>query len=237
MSENDPRDEEKKRWSPEAIAATIDHTYLKGDATAEQIRQLCKEARQYGFYSVCVNSCWVSFCRELLAGSEVKISAVCGFPLGAMATEVKAYEAAYCVEQGADELDMVISIGMLKQQKAETVLRDIKQVVAMAQGKAIVKVILETGLLTEEQIIQGCQLSEQAGAHFVKTSTGFGPRGASLEDIARMKSAVSERMQIKASGGVRDFATAVQMIKAGAHRLGTSSGVAIVSDTKANDGY
>lgn len=223
--------------SSRSIASYIDHTYLKPDATAEQITALCKEAIEHKFYSVCVNSHWVSYCKEQLSGSDVKISAVCGFPLGAAATEVKAYEAAYCVEKGADEIDMVLAVGLLKQQDDEQVIRDIQQVVMIVQGRAIVKVILETGLLTEEEIIRASQLSEKAGAHFVKTSTGFGPRGASIEDVKLMKKTISEQTQIKASGGVRDYETAMGMIDAGAHRLGTSSGVEIIKGLTSDKNY
>lgn len=211
------------------IASYIDHTILKPDAVIGDIEKLCQEAVQHQFYSVCVNSMWVNDCRRILEGTSVKISAVCGFPLGANASEVKAYEAAYSVEKGAAEIDMVLPIGALLTGDERTVYEDIRKVTQMVRGSAIVKVILETGFLTEQQIERASLLSEEAGAHYVKTSTGFGPRGASLEDIAVMKRVISDQMRIKASGGIRDLHTAQQMIAAGADRLGTSSGTAIVS--------
>lgn len=207
----------------------IDHTLLKPDALSTAIDILCEEAKKYGFFSVCVNSAWVAHCRKELEGSNVKIAAVVGFPLGASLSEVKAFEAVRAVENGASEIDTVLPIGLLMEGNYEAVRADIKQVVDAVKGKAIVKVIMETGFLNEEQKIAACKLSEEAGAHFVKTSTGFGPGGASVEDVALMRQNVSPSIGVKASGGVRDLETAVRMIEAGATRLGTSSGVSIMN--------
>lgn len=220
-----------------SLASYIDHTLLKADATSAGIEKLCAEAREHRFFSVCVNGVWVPYCKELLAGSGVKISVVCGFPLGANAPEVKAFEAAHAAEQGANEIDMVLQIGQLLEGRYAQVEEDIRQVVKAVEGKAIVKVIFETGFLNEEQKITACKLSEQAGAHYVKTSTGFGPGGATVEDIKLMRASVSAHIGVKASGGVRDLATAQQMIAAGATRLGTSSGIAIVSGLAGQGGY
>ncbi|SDC71704.1 deoxyribose-phosphate aldolase [Paenibacillus sp. UNCCL117] len=219
------------------LPSYIDHTLLKADAGEETIRQLCAEAKQYGFYSVCVNGTWVSLCKELLAGSGVKISVVCGFPLGAMESTVKAWEAAKAAEQGADEIDMVLQIGRLKQGEYDAVREDIRAVVQAVEGKAIVKVIFETGSLNEEQKLAACRLSVEAGAHYVKTSTGFGQGGATVEDIRLMRGAVPAQVGVKASGGVRDLETAIRMIEAGATRLGTSSGVALMQGTSGQSAY
>lgn len=218
------------------LARYIDHTLLKADATLPAIEKLCGEAREYGFYSVCVNGVWVPACKELLSGSEVKISVVCGFPLGASEPSVKAFEASKAVQQGADEIDMVLQIGKLLEGRHKEVEDDIRQVVEAVEGGGIVKVIFETGFLNDELKKTACRISEQAGAHFVKTSTGFGPGGATVEDIRLMRSAVSDAMGVKASGGVRDADTARRMIEAGATRLGTSSGVAIVGGAAAASG-
>ncbi|MBD8496698.1 deoxyribose-phosphate aldolase [Paenibacillus arenosi] len=219
------------------LASFIDHTFLKADTNSKQIEQLCKEALEHQFYSVCVNGVWVPACRELLSGSSVKIAAVVGFPLGASAPSAKAFEAARAVEDGATEIDMVLQVGQLLEGNHRAVEADIAAVVRMVNGKAIVKVIFETGLLNDEQKITACQLSEQAGAHFVKTSTGFGVGGAKVEDIRLMRANVSAAIGVKASGAVRDRATALAMIEAGANRIGTSSGIAIVTggdSTEAN---
>ena len=207
----------------------IDHTLLKPDATKEEIENLCNEAKEYDFYSVCVNSTWVPFAKSLLDGTDVKIAAVTGFPLGAMITEAKAYETEVAAREGASEIDMVINIGALKSKDYETVETDIAEVVkAAAKYDAIVKVILETGLLTKNEIVEACKLSERAGAHFVKTSTGFGHGGAEIENVKLMRESVSEKVDVKASGGIRDKETALKMIEAGAGRIGTSSGIKIV---------
>lgn len=219
------------------IALAIDHTVLKPDTTLEQIIQLCEEAKEYQFGAVCVNPFWIKRATELLAGTAVKIAAVIGFPLGANTTAVKAYETKQAIENGATEIDMVLSIGALKSGDWETVHDDILAVVEAARGKAIVKVILETGLLSEEEKKQACRISQQAGADFVKTSTGFGPGGATVEDIRLMRQEVGDKMGVKASGGIRDAKTAKSMIEAGANRLGTSAGVAILTGLSSSDGY
>ncbi|MDF2726283.1 MAG: deoxyribose-phosphate aldolase [Paenibacillus sp.] len=219
------------------LAQTIDHTLLKPDATAEAIAKLCAEAREFGFYSVCVNSAWVSAAARALAGSDVRVCAVVGFPLGASLTSAKAFEAAQAAELGAAEIDMVMNVGAFLSGDLETVERDISEVVKAVQGKALVKVILETGLLTDEQKRTACRLAEQAGAAFVKTSTGFGPGGATVDDVRLMRAAVSPHVRVKASGGVRDAATAKAMLEAGASRLGTSSGAAIVQGAAGSSGY
>lgn len=206
----------------------IDHTLLKADANLAQIKQLCSEAVEHKFFAVCVNSSYVSTCKDLLKNSSVKIASVVGFPLGTMDTTSKAFETAQAVKNGADEIDMVIHIGAVKDQRFDDVQEDIAAVVAAAQGR-IVKVILETSMLTTEEKKKVCELSVNAGAHFVKTSTGFGGGGATLEDIELMKSVVQNKAQIKASGGVKTYDFAEKLIKAGATRLGTSSGVALVT--------
>ena len=219
------------------LPSYIDHTLLKADATPEAIVKLCDEARQYGFYSVCVNGGYVPLCSEALEGSGVRVCAVVGFPLGAGATRAKAFEAAEAAERGADEIDMVMAVGKLIAGDEAYVRSDIRAVADAVAGKAIVKVILETGLLNEEQKRTACRLAEEAGAHFVKTSTGFGPGGATAEDVRLMRAAVSPNVRVKASGGIRDLTAALAMIEAGAARLGTSSGVAIVTGTGGSAAY
>ncbi|MDF2716789.1 MAG: deoxyribose-phosphate aldolase [Paenibacillus sp.] len=221
----------------ETLPSYIDHTLLKADATPEAIVKLCDEARKYGFYSVCVNSGWVPLCIRALEGSDVRVSAVVGFPLGANLSEVKAFEAAKAAECGASDIDMVLQVGSLLAGDESRVREDIQAVVDAVKGKAIVKVIIETGYLNEEQKRTACRLAEEAGAHFVKTSTGFGPGLATVEDVKLMRAAVSPNVQVKASGGVRDLAAALAMIEAGATRLGTSSGVAILSGAGGSSGY
>jgi deoxyribose-phosphate aldolase len=213
---------------PGDMAALIDHTLLKPDATREEVRKLCEEAKTYRFASVCVNTTWVPMCRAALRGSGVKVCTVVGFPLGAMAPTAKAYEARDAVRQGADEIDMVINIGALKSRDYETVFEDICRVVK-ASRPAIVKVILETGSLTPEEKIVGCAMARLAGAAFVKTSTGFGKGGATVEDIALMRKVVGADMGVKASGGVRSAEDAAKMALAGANRIGASASVAIVT--------
>ncbi len=211
------------------LAAIIDHTLLKPEATADEVERLCKEARQYGFFSVCVTSSWVSRCRDLLRGSRVKVCCVVGFPLGAMDFRTKAYETREAIANGADEIDMVINIGALKSGDLALVEKDIRSVVQAARNK-VIKVILETGLLTDEEKVTACQICKKAGATFVKTSTGFVKSSIATEaDIALMRKTVGPRMGVKASGGVRSLADAKKMIAAGATRIGTSSGVAIVT--------
>jgi len=209
----------------------IDHTLLKPDATRSDIEKLCQEALEYDFYSVCVNSYWVPLCASLLENSNVKIAAVVGFPLGAMSTESKVYETHVACREGAAEIDMVMNIGAFKSANLQSVEEDIRQVVnSAAEFNAIVKVILETGLLSDEEIVSACKLSEVAGAAFVKTSTGFGYGGAELDHVHLMRDSVSENVSVKASGGIRDKETALAMIEAGADRIGTSSGIKIVKE-------
>ncbi len=205
----------------------IDHTILKADAKKEDVVRYCKEAREYDFMSVCVNSCHVKTVKKELEGSDVKVCCVVGFPLGAMATEAKAFETKYCVENGADEVDMVINIGALKDKNYDYVKSDIEEVVKAANGK-VVKVIIETCLLDEEEKKKACELAKEAKAHFVKTSTGFSTGGATEEDVRLMKSVVGDELKVKASGGVRTKEDAMKMIDAGADRIGASSGINIV---------
>nr|WP_028549209.1 deoxyribose-phosphate aldolase [Paenibacillus sp. UNC451MF] len=219
------------------LPSYIDHTLLKADANETSVQKLCVEALNYGFYSVCVNGVWVPYCKNTLSGSQVRISVVCGFPLGANDSAVKAYEAAKAAEAGANEIDMVLQIGQLMEGKEDAVRDDIRAVVKAVEGQAIVKVIFETGFLNVEQKTAACRLSEEAGAHYVKTSTGFGPGGATVEDIRLMRSKVSPSIGVKASGGVRDLQTALNMIEAGATRLGTSSGVAIMNGLSDSSSY
>lgn len=216
---------------PSQLARMIDHTLLKPSATEDEILTLCREALEYNFWSVCINPFWIPTARPVLQGSAVKICTVIGFPLGATTPRVKAAEANEAVSNGAAEVDMVLNIGALRSKHYNAVLEDIKAVVSAVQGRAVVKVILETGLLNETEKIKACELSVAAGADFVKTSTGFGASGATLEDIALMRRIVGPSKGVKASGGIRDTATALAMIDAGANRIGTSSGIKIISGT------
>ncbi len=214
------------------LASLVDHTLLKQDATQEQIRKLCQEAREYKFASVCVNPSYVPLVAELLRGSDVKVCCVIGFPLGATTTKTKVFETKEVVENGAQEVDMVINVGAVKSGDWDYVRNDIESVVIAAGGKALVKVIFETCLLNDEEKIRACTISKQAGADFVKTSTGFSTGGATVEDIKLMRKTVGQNMGVKASGGIKDYDTALAMVKAGATRLGTSSGVAIAKKEK-----
>lgn len=207
----------------------IDHTLLKADATEEQIRQLCEEAVMYDFMSVCVNPTWVKKAAAFLGNSDVKVCTVIGFPLGANTPELKAFEARNAIQNGATEVDMVINIGALKDEDSELVERDIKGVVEAAKTKALSKVIIETSLLTDEEKVRACELAKKAGADFVKTSTGFSTGGATLEDVTLMRATVGPEMGVKASGGVRTAEDAKAFIAAGATRLGSSNGIAIVA--------
>ncbi|MFD2568177.1 deoxyribose-phosphate aldolase [Pseudotenacibaculum haliotis] len=216
------------------ISRYIDHTLLKPAATKEQIEQLCKEAVENKFYAVCVNGSYVDFASDYLKNEEVYVAAVVGFPLGAMDTDSKACEAKNCIEKGADEIDMVLNIGLLKSGYYTKVLNDIKAV-KEAIGDKVLKVILETCYLTKEEIIVASQIAVKAQADFVKTSTGFGTGGAELEDVKLMKEVVGDKAEVKASGGIRDHGTAMRFIEAGATRLGTSSGVSIVNHKKGTD--
>jgi len=214
----------------ENIAKKIDHTLLKADATKDQIMKLCKEAREYSFYSVCVNPTWVKEAANQLEGSDVEVCTVIGFPLGATTTETKVFEAKNAIENGAAELDMVINIGQLKAQDHDAVEEDIQAVVRAAAGKALVKVIIETSLLTDEEKVRACELCVKAGADYVKTSTGFSSGGATVEDVKLMRETVGPDTGVKASGGVRDKKDALAMIEAGASRIGASSGIKIVTE-------
>jgi len=219
------------------IAGMIDHTLLKPDATADQIAQLCYEARKFNFASVCVNPTHVKLCAELLQGTEVKVCTVIGFPLGASSPEVKAFEAQTALKDGATEIDMVLNIGALKAGDLTLVARDIHEVVNVGHAAgAIVKVIIETSLINDEEKVTACLLSKEAGADFVKTSTGFSGGGATVEDINLMRRVVGPEMGVKASGGVRDFEDAQNMVNAGATRLGASAGVKIVQGQLESNG-
>jgi len=214
-----------------SVAAFIDHTLLAPTTTKQHIVTLCNESRQYQFYSVCINSSYTSLCKELLYDSSIHITTVVGFPLGQMCTSMKRGEAEYAVNVGSNEIDMVIHIGKLIEGDYGYVLQDINEVVRATAGRTV-KVILETCLLSDEQIIDGCILSVLAGATFVKTSTGFSKHGATVHHVRLMRTVVGDACHVKASGGIRDFQTAIQMINAGATRLGCSASVAIVEDEK-----
>ncbi len=205
----------------------IDHTILKPDATRVMVQKVIDEAKQYHFASVCVNPTWVNYCKKQLADSDVKVCTVVGFPLGANTTKVKAFETRDAIENGADEIDMVINIGALKDQNFNLVLEDIEEVVMAANGKCV-KVIIETCLLTEQEIIIACKLAEEARATFVKTSTGFSTAGAKASDVALMKRTVGNAMEVKAAGGIKTKEDLEAMVKAGASRIGTSAGVKLV---------
>lgn len=220
------------------LAKYIDHTLLKPDTNRTAIMRLCEEAKQHQFASVCVNPTWVSLAKELLKGSGVKVCTVIGFPLGANTPSVKAFETEDAIRNGAEEVDMVINIGAIKSGDWDLVRKDVDAVVAAAQSKALVKVILETGMLTQEEKVKACEICKEAGADYVKTSTGFGPGGATVEDVALMRKTVGPEMGVKASGGVRDAETVLKMIEAGATRIGASAGVSIVSGAGASaEGY
>lgn len=207
----------------------FDHTILKPEATKEDVKKLCEEAVKYGFASVCVNSMYTALVNKCLEGSDVKTCVVVGFPLGAMSTEAKAFEAREAIKAGADEIDMVIAVGALKEEDYDYVLADIKAVREACEGK-ILKLIVETCLLTDEQKVKACELGVQAGVDFVKTSTGFSTGGATITDVALMKDTVADKALVKASGGIRDYNMALAMLEAGADRLGTSATVKIVED-------
>jgi deoxyribose-phosphate aldolase len=210
------------------MAQYIDHTLLKADAHQSAFDKLCDEAAQHQFKAVCVNSCRVAYVAEKLEGSGVEVCSVVGFPLGAMETLAKAFEASQAVGDGATEVDMVINVGALKSGDLKTIEDDIRALRKATEGSTALKVIIETCLLTEEEKILACEISKKVGADFVKSSTGFSTGGATLEDIALMRKVVGSDMGVKASGGIKDFDTAFAMINAGANRLGTSSGVIIV---------
>ncbi|MGB9593940.1 MAG: deoxyribose-phosphate aldolase [Anaerolineae bacterium] len=219
------------------IASLIDHTLLKPEATPEQIAQLCAEAREYRFASVCVNPVYVKLAWDLLKGSRVKVCSVVGFPLGATPPEVKAFEAQQAIRDGASEIDMVIHIGALKAGDDDLVEQDIAAVVKTCHaGGALCKVILETCYLTEDEKIRGCILAKRAGADFVKTSTGFGPGGATAEDVALMRRTVGPDMGVKAAGGIRTLEALQRMVAAGANRIGASASVKIMQEAQSVQG-
>ena len=223
--------------SEKQIARMIDHTLLKPDSTKEQILQLCEEAKEYEFATVCINPSWVRTAAKELKGTSVGVTTVIGFPLGATSTFTKVAETRDAIASGATEVDMVINIGALKSKDEGTVYQDIKQVVRAASGQAVVKVIIETGFLTDEEKERACLIAKEAGADFVKTSTGFGPGQATVEDIRLMRETVGPNIGVKASGGVRDAESAKAMIEAGANRIGASAGIAIVSGEKGSGYY
>ncbi|MEO1780750.1 MULTISPECIES: deoxyribose-phosphate aldolase [Enterococcus] len=214
----------------------MDHTLLKADATEEAVLEIIEEAKKYHFYSVCINPTWVKLAAEKLAGEPVAVCTVIGFPLGANTSEVKAYEARDAINNGADEVDMVINIGALKSAQYKKVQQDIEAVVEAAKDRALVKVIIETALLTNEEIVKACELAQAAGADFVKTSTGFSTSGAHAEDVRLMRETVGPEMGVKASGGIHTAEEAMAMVEAGATRLGTSASVAIINGAK-GEGY
>jgi deoxyribose-phosphate aldolase len=218
---------EKFLLSPAQLASFIDHTLLKADVTAKDIERLCTEARENNFFSVCVNGSWIASAHHLLEGSDVKIASVVGFPLGAMSGDTKRFETEAAIDDGAQEIDVVLNVGKLKDGDDKFVLRELCDVVEAADERTV-KVILETCLLTDEEKIRACKIVVESGAHFVKTSTGFGASGATIADVKLMRATVGEKFGVKASGGIRDLKTALAMIEAGATRLGTSAGVGIV---------
>jgi deoxyribose-phosphate aldolase len=223
----------RNEFSATELAQFIDHTLLRPDATRQQIERLCAEARQYHFASVCVNPTWVSMCATLLAGSDVDVCTVVGFPLGATLSSVKAFEAEQAIRLGATEIDMVINMGALKSGKEDLVRADIRAVADPCHASnALLKVIIETALLTNEEKARACRLAQEAGADFVKTSTGFGPGGATVEDVALMRGSVGPDLGVKAAGGIRSLSNALAMIKAGATRIGASSGIQIVQEAQ-----
>ncbi|NIK11329.1 deoxyribose-phosphate aldolase [Alkalibacillus almallahensis] len=221
----------------QSLASKIDHTQLKPDTQTEKINEICQEAKDNAFASVCVTPTWVVHCYELLKDTDVKVCTVIGFPLGATTPETKVFETNQAIENGATEVDMVINIGSLKDGQYEEVERDIQAVVDEAKDRALVKVIIETSLLTQDEKVKACELAKRAGADYVKTSTGFSGGGATVEDIKLMRSTVGPEMGVKASGGVKSLEDANAMINSGATRIGASSGVEIVKGEQSNADY
>lgn len=219
------------------LAKYIDHTVLKPATTKEEVIKVCSEAKEYGFFSVCINPYYVKLVKEQLDGSDVKVCSVIGFPLGASVSTIKAAEATQAIADGADEIDMVINVGALKNKEYDYVLADVKAVAAACSGKALLKVIIETCLLTDEEKVKACELSVEAGTDFVKTSTGFSTGGATAADIALMRKTVGPDLGVKASGAVRDNATAMLMIESGATRIGASASIAIVTGGVSTSDY
>ena len=218
---------------PEAVASLIDHTLLKADATKQEIEKLCAEAREHGFATVCINPHWVSFASRLLRGSATGVCTVAGFPLGATTTDVKHYETRRAIYDGASEIDMVINVGALKSGDLAVVERDISAVVSACRDcRVLSKVIIEAALLTDEEKVTACTLAKAAGADYVKTSTGFGPGGATVADVALMRRVVGPDIGVKAAGGVRDYGALKNLVSAGASRIGASAGVKIVQESK-----
>ena len=219
---------DKPKMSASEISKRIDHTLLKPEASQSSFDKVCREAVQYGFKAVCVNSAWVAYVTQKLRGSSVAVCAVVGFPLGVTHRAVKAFEAEKAIEDGASELDMVLNIGALKGGDLKNVEADIRAVRQAAAGATVLKVIIETCLLKNPEKVRACEIAKHAGADFVKTSTGFSSGGATVEDVALMRQIVGAEMGVKASGGIKDWLAAVAMIQAGADRIGTSAGVVIV---------
>ena len=226
-----------KQMTPLELAGYIDHTLLKPEATTPQFEQLCDEARTYKFKSVCVNSSWVSFVAKKLRGSGILICSVIGFPLGEMDSRSKAFEARSAISNGANEIDMVINVGALKSHDLKLVEEDIRTIKRACRSNTILKVIIETGLLTDEEKILACELSKKADANFVKTCTGFSGHGATVQDVALMRRIVGPKMGVKASGGIKNFNQAVALINAGASRLGCGASVAIVTGANPQEKY
>ncbi|MGX6979858.1 deoxyribose-phosphate aldolase [Vagococcus elongatus] len=219
------------------VAKLIDHTALKAEVNEQDILKLTAEAKKHGFFSVCLNPCWIPLAAKELADSEVKICTVIGFPLGTNSTETKAFETKAAIAAGADEVDMVINIGAVKSNQYDVVFADIQAVIDAAAGKALTKVIIETALLTDEEKVRVCELAVEAGADFVKTSTGFSTGGATVADVQLMKQTVGNKAQVKASGGIHSLADVEAMVVAGATRIGASAGVAIVSGEESDLDY
>ncbi len=227
-----------EKISVKEIAGMIDHTLLKPDATLAEIKQLCEEAMQYNFASVCVNPSWVQTCFDMIKSSNVKVCTVVGFPLGATTTYSKVMEAEEAIKNGAEELDMVMNVGKLKDKDYEFVFNDLKIIADLSKKHlCISKVILETCLLNDEEKVAACLLAKEAGLNFVKTSTGFSKSGATVNDVAVMKFVVREKLQVKASGGIRSYEDAIAMLNAGATRLGASAGVKIIAGQKSENDY
>ncbi len=218
--------------NPADVARYIDHTLLKPEATREQVDKLCAEAVEYHLYSVCVNTTWTAYCARKLRGKAVKVCTVVGFPLGAMDSRSKGFETRGAVENGADEIDMVMNVGALKSGDLKTVEEDIRWVLRACRQNTVLKVIIECALLSDEEKVLACQIARRAGAHYVKTSTGFASSGATVEDVALMRRTVGLDMGVKAAGGIHSYEDALAMIQAGASRIGASASVAIVTGTK-----
>ncbi|ACI18544.1 deoxyribose-phosphate aldolase [Dictyoglomus thermophilum H-6-12] len=222
---------EVKKMNKYELAQKIDHTLLKPNALLSDIEKLCKEAKEYGFYSVCINPYYISYAREFLRGSNVKICTVVDFPLGAGTINMKVCQVQEALKLGAEEFDMVINIGALKDRRKDYLVSEVKEVMKAAEGR-IVKVIIETCYLTDEEKIYATEIIKEAGAHFVKTSTGFGPQGATVQDVRLLKSVAGDKLKVKAAGGIRTLEQALEMINAGADRIGTSSGVNIINELR-----